>query len=253
MNPRRGLLLDLAGQVGQQVVAVDVHLERRVADLEPGLELVDDVGVAGGGEERRQPVVVLDDLVGHRPGRDLARPADQLGDAEGALPVGVLLAAERRHRPVRPRVHVRPVVGRVDDDRVLGDAELVEQVEEQADVAVVVDHRVVVLGLPRPGLADALRLGVGEQVHVGGVHPHEERRVGVVLAADEVDRGGGGLVVDRLHALLRQRHRCPRCAACRTARTWGRSSPASSSVAHEWMTPRGSMLLYSAGYCSGSA
>ena len=48
MNPRRGLSLYLTGEVGQQVVAVDVHLERRVTDLEPLLELVDDVGIAGG-------------------------------------------------------------------------------------------------------------------------------------------------------------------------------------------------------------
>ena len=47
-------------------------------------------------------------------GRDLPGPADQLRDAEGAFPVRVLLAAERRHAAVRPRVHVRPVVGRVD-------------------------------------------------------------------------------------------------------------------------------------------
>ena len=64
----------------------------------PALQLLDDVGLAGRGEERRQPVVVLDDLVGHDAGRDVAGPADQLGDAEGALPVGVLLAAERRGR-----------------------------------------------------------------------------------------------------------------------------------------------------------
>ena len=92
-------------------------------------------GVAGGGEERRQPVVVLDDLVGHHAGRDVARPADHLRDPERALPVGVLLAAERGHAAVGPGVHVRAVVGGVDDDRVVGDAQLVELVEQLADVA----------------------------------------------------------------------------------------------------------------------
>ena len=149
--------------------------------------------------------MVLDDLVGDRAGGDLAGPADQLGDAEGAFPVGVLLAAERGHRAVGPGVHVRAVVGAVDDDRVLGEPELVEQVEELPDDLVVVDHRVVVGGLPAPGLPDALRLRVRAQVHVRGVHPHEERRLGVVLAADEVQRGGRGLVVDGLHPLLGQR------------------------------------------------
>jgi hypothetical protein len=40
---------------------------------------------------------------------------------------------------------------------------------------------------------------------VGGVHPREERRAGGALAADEVDRHLGDLVVDALHALLGQR------------------------------------------------
>ena len=100
---------------------------------------------------------------------------------------------------------MRPVVGAVDDDRVLGDAQLVERVEEQADVLVVVDHRVVVGRLPAARLAEALGLGVGAQVHVGHVHPDEEGRVGCLLALDEVDASGDRLVVDRLHALLRQR------------------------------------------------
>ena len=76
---------------------------------------------------------------------------------------------------VGPRVHVRPVVGRVDDDRVLGDAELVELVEHLPDVLVVVDHRVVVGRLPAPGLSDAPRLRVRAEVHVRRVDPDEER------------------------------------------------------------------------------
>ena len=138
-------------------------------------------------------------------GGDLAGPAHHARHPEGALPVRVLLAAERRHAGVRPAVHVRPVVGGVHDERVVGDAELVEQVEQRADEPVVVDHRVVVGRLPAPGLTDALRLRVGAEVHVGGVDPHEERRAVGVLATDEVDRRLGDLVVDGLHALLGQR------------------------------------------------
>ncbi len=82
---------------------------------------------------------------------------------------------------------MRPVVGGVDDDRVVGDAQLVEQVEQLADVLVVVDHRVVVRRLPAPGLTHALRLRVRVDVHVGHVHPDEERGAAVVLAPDEVD------------------------------------------------------------------
>ena len=66
---------------------------------------------------------------------------------------------------------------------VFGDAQLVEQVEHLADVLVVVDHRVVVGRLPAAGLAQALLLGVREQVHVRGVEPHEERLAGLVAGA----------------------------------------------------------------------
>ncbi len=59
--------------------------------------------------------------------------------------------------------------------------------------------------LPAPGRAAALRLGVGPEVHVGGVEPHEERLVGLVLALDEIDGRVAELVVDGLHPLLGQR------------------------------------------------
>ena len=107
-------VFDLTRQVRQQVEAVDVDL---VLGLSVGtglvalLQLLDDVGFAGGGQECRQPVVVLDDVVGHRARLDLSRPADHLRNPERALPVGVLLAAERRGARVGPAVAVRPVVG----------------------------------------------------------------------------------------------------------------------------------------------
>ena len=84
------------------------------------------------------------------------------------------------------------------------DAELVQLVQQHADVPVVVDHRVVVRRLPSPGLPAALRLGVRSKMHVGGVEPDKERRFGLVLAVDEVDGGLQELVVDGLHPLLGQ-------------------------------------------------
>ena len=79
------------------------------------------------------------------------------------------------------------------------------RVEHLADVLVVVDHGVVIGRLPAPGLAQALRLGVREQVHVRGVEPDEERLAVLVLALDEVLGGGDELVVAGLHALLGER------------------------------------------------
>ena len=60
---------------------------------------------------------------------------------------------------------VRAVVGRVHHERVLGEAELVEVVEDLADVLVVVNHRVVVRRLPFPRLAETPLLGVREEMH----------------------------------------------------------------------------------------
>ena len=91
------------------------------------------------------------------------------GHAPAALPVGVLLAAERRRAAVGPAHHLGAVVGRVHDDGVVGDAELVELVEQLADVAVVLDHAVGIDA--EPGLALRLRLQVREDVHAGRVEP----------------------------------------------------------------------------------
>ena len=107
---------------------------------------------------------------------------------------------------VRPGVHVRAVVGRVEDDGVVGDAEVVERLEELADVPVVLDHAVGVLG---PGgqarRVAALGLHVGAAVHPGAVAPAEERLAGLRLPLDVVDGRVRRLVVDRLHPLLGQR------------------------------------------------
>ena len=100
---------------------------------------------------------------------------------------------------------MRAVVGRIHDEGVVGDAELVEIVEHLADVLVVVDHRVVIGRLPASGLSEALRLGVRVEVHVRGVEPDEERLARVVLALDEILGRGDEFVVAGFHALLGQR------------------------------------------------
>ena len=168
-------------------------------------QLADDVRLAGDGAQRGDPVVVAHQLVGDRAGLDLARPADQARHAEGAFPVGVLLRAERRHRAVRPGVHVRAVVGGVDNDRVVGDAHVIERLEQRADRFVVLDHAVDVFAVAVLVAAAMLGANVRAQVHARAVQPAEERLAGGVLALHVVDRGGGGLVVDRLHPLLGQR------------------------------------------------
>ena len=124
-------------------------------------------------------------------------------DAVAAFPVGVLLAAERRRAAVRPAHRLGTVVGRVHDDGVVRDAELVELGQQLADHAVMLDHAVGVD--PDPGLARDAGRQVGPDVHPGRVEPDEERLVGLVRLVDEAFRGGQELAVRRLHALARER------------------------------------------------
>ena len=81
---------------------IEVGLIGCAAGLVPLQKLVRSICIAGRGDQRRQPVEVCHDLVGDRTRLDLAGPANQRGHAVGALPVGVLLAAEWRHRRIRP-------------------------------------------------------------------------------------------------------------------------------------------------------
>ena len=62
-----------------------MHLERLSRRLVALLQLLDDVGLAGGREERRQPVVVLHDLVRDRPAGDPC-PASAPSSGRGTRP-----------------------------------------------------------------------------------------------------------------------------------------------------------------------
>ena len=143
------------------------------------------------------------DLVDHRARLDDAGPLDRGRHAIAALPVGVLLAAEHRRSAVGPGERLGAIVGRVHDDGVVFQAELLELGQQLADVAVVLDHAVGVDALP--GLAVRLRLQVREDVHAGRVPPDEEGLVGLLRPLHEVERLGRHLLVDRFHALARQR------------------------------------------------
>ena len=186
-----------------------MHLEGRVADFHALEELLFHVGNARGREERGHPVEVRHDVVVNRAGFDVARPSHHRGHAVGAFPVGVLLAAEGRHGRVRPGVHVRAVVGGIHDDGVVGDAQVIQGLEHRADVLVVVNHRVVVFALPAAGLPHALGLHVRAEVHVGEVHPDEDRLAGRVLPLDEVHRPVGEVVITASPSASWSAGRCP--------------------------------------------
>src|SRR6185437_12313369 len=118
--------LCLAGQVGNHVVAVEMDVIRLAADRATVEELLGDVWIAGGSEQRRKHVDVRDDASKNRAGLDLTWPAHKAWHAPAALPVGVLLGAERGRGAVRPGVVLRTVVGGVHDYGVVGYSQLVE-------------------------------------------------------------------------------------------------------------------------------
>ena len=49
---------------------------------------------------------------------------------------------------------MRTVVGRIHDEGVVGDAQLIEIVERLANILVVIDHDVLIFRLPSSGLAE---------------------------------------------------------------------------------------------------
>ena len=160
-------------------------------------------GSPAAASRRRQHVGVREDLVGHRPRLDDSRPADDARHAPAALPVGVLLAAERRPAAIGPAQALGAVVGGIHHDGVVGDAQLVELVEQLADVPIVLHHAVGIEAQPRLSLR--LLLQVGEDVHAGRVPPAEERLAVRVGLLDELQARVEELLVHRLHALDRQR------------------------------------------------
>ena len=198
-----GAFLHLAAQVRQHVVAVDVNFEGLVAGLVACEKFLLDVRLSGGGQKCRQPILVGNDAVHHRACLDLARPAYEGRHAPSALPIGVFLGPERSDAGIRPTVEVDAVVGRVHDDGVFGDAELIELVQHHADVLVVRDHHVVVVTLA--ALALVLLSAVGPEVHGRRVVPHKERFFRRVRLVDEAQRVCRHFVVDGFHPLLRQR------------------------------------------------
>src|SRR6185312_13699247 len=116
-----------------------MDLEALAVERASLFQFLDQIWVAVGRREGRDEVLVRADVVDDAAGLDDARPADQAWYAESALPVGGFLAAKRRRAAVGPGYFFRAVVGRVDDDGVVGDAEVVEQLQQLADMPVGLD------------------------------------------------------------------------------------------------------------------
>src|SRR3954451_2916585 len=146
---------------------------------------------------------MADNAIQDRAGLDLARPAKEAWHAPSTLPIGVLLAPERRVCAVRPSVVLRSVVGRVHDNGVVGDSQFVELVEDHPDLLVMDDHAIAIRVLS--ALAEVLFRDMGPKMHSRRVIPQEERLLLFCLLLHPFESAVGNLFVDGFHALLGQR------------------------------------------------
>ena len=179
----RALLL-LAGQVRQQVVAVDVHLERLAAGLVPFLAASrrcrarrpppgTSAASRGAGRSRWRPTPA-GILPGQRTSSGTRNAPSQL--VFFSLRNGVIAPSGQVFMcgPLSV-LYMTIVLSAMPSSS--------SRVEHLADVLVVVDHRVVVRRLPAARLPEALRLGVRAEVHVRGVEPAEEGLAGLRAGA----------------------------------------------------------------------
>ena len=189
----------LAADGGREVVAIEVDLEGLLADLHALEQLLLHAGHTRDRHDRRQHVLVGEDVVVDRAGLDVAGPADRAGHAVAAFPVLVLLAAKRRRAAIGPGEAFGAVVGRIHHDGVIRKPQFIELVKNLTDVPIVLDHAVGVDA--QAGLALRFILQVREDMHAGGVPPQEERLVGFLRFLQIFQREGGDFLVDGLHAL----------------------------------------------------
>src|SRR5262249_50777343 len=127
---------------GHQVVAVEVYLEGLVSRRVAFQALFDDVGIARTRQDGGQHVLVGADFAVHGARLDDARPAHDARYAPAAFPVRGLLAPEGRRAAVRPTKYLSAVVRGPHHERVVGDAHVIEFLEQLADVTVMLDHAV---------------------------------------------------------------------------------------------------------------
>ena len=110
-------------------------------------QLIDKVGLAGRRGECRDEVLVCADVVNDRTWRYHPRPTHQAGNTECAFKVRRFLAPKRRRAAVRPSKSFGAIVARVNDDRVIGYAKIIDQLQQLSDVAVGLHHAVGIYGV----------------------------------------------------------------------------------------------------------
>ena len=108
----------------------------------PFSQLLDEVGLTGRRSECRDEILVCADVVDDRPRRDHAGPTDQAGNTECAFKIRRLLAPKGRGAAVGPCKSFGAIVGGVDYDGVVGDTEVIDQLQQLPDVSISLHHAV---------------------------------------------------------------------------------------------------------------
>src|SRR5262249_5594807 len=80
------------------------------------------------------------DTVADTAGLDVSGPSNQARNAHSTFPGAALFSAERRVASVGPEQEFVGVVGGVTSNRVVGDAEVIELLQDGADMLVVLNH-----------------------------------------------------------------------------------------------------------------
>ena len=101
----------------------------------PSISRSSGIAAAGPGEQRREHVGLMDELVGRASRGDPAGPPDQAGRAQPALGGREVRAVEDARAAPRDQQVLGAFVAGEHDDRVICDAEFVECVEQIAEVA----------------------------------------------------------------------------------------------------------------------
>ncbi|EAZ93416.1 hypothetical protein CY0110_16512 [Crocosphaera chwakensis CCY0110] len=50
---------------------------------------------------------------------NMSRPTNHKGNTESPFPTGVFFSSKRSHSSIRPAIHVRPVIGAIDNDGII--------------------------------------------------------------------------------------------------------------------------------------
>jgi hypothetical protein len=145
-------LFILAEEVGQEIVAVQMHFVGLAANSFALLQFRDDVVIARRRHKGRHPVHHGDDFVRNLARRDPGWPAHHHRHPVAAFPTAVLFASVWGVAAVRPQGQFGAVIGGIHNDGVVGDTQLVQLVEQLADMTVMLHQSVGVKALSRHAL-----------------------------------------------------------------------------------------------------